>query len=165
MIIGILIVSILLVVIGIYLSANYVECFEGTDDIIVFVLEIMGVIGIIGGVIALFILINDVKQLDIVDKKIQMYQEENNKIESDIDILVKQYIEYEQDTFKNAKQESSMVLVNLYPELKSNELVQEQIKVYTNNNYQIKKLKEQKLDYELAKWWLYFGKVKCENNE
>lgn len=159
MVIVILIVSILLVIIGIYISANYIECLDGIEDIIGFVLETIGVIGIIGGFIALFILINDVKQLDIVDKKIQMYQEENNKIESDIDILVKQYIEYEQNTFKNAKQESSMVLVNLYPELKSNELVQQQIKVYTNNNYQIKKLKEHKLDYQVSKWWLYFGKV------
>lgn len=120
---------------------------------------IVSIILFIVTIIVSLVLIDNVKQLDITDKKIQMYQEENNKIESDIDILVKQYIEYEQNTFKNAKQESSMVLVNLYPELKSNELVQEQIKVYTDNNYQIKKLKEKKLDYQVSKWWLYFGKV------
>lgn len=120
---------------------------------------IVSIILFIVAIIVLLVLIDNIKQLDIIDKKIQMYQEENNKIESDIDILVKKYIEYEQNTFKNAKQESSMVLVNLYPELKSNELVQEQIKVYTDNNYQIKKLKEKKLDYQVSKWWLYFGKV------
>lgn len=155
MIIVFIIISLLMIIGGIILY--YIDF--SLEDIVVPILEIVGVIIFVSSLIALLVLIDNVKQLNIIDKKIQMYQEENNKIESDIDILVKQYIEYEQNTFKNAKQESSMVLVNLYPELKSNELVQEQIKVYTDNNYQIKKLKEKKLDYQVSKWWLYFGKV------
>ena len=155
MIIVFKIISLLMIIGGIILY--YIDF--GLEDIVVPILEIVGVIIFVCSLIVLLVLIDNVKQLNIIDKKIQMYQEENNKIESDIDIIVKQYLEYEQNTFKNAKQESSMILVNLYPELKSNELVQEQIKVYTDNNYQIKKLKEKKLDYQLSKWWLYFGKV------
>lgn len=155
MIIVFISISLLMIIGGIIL------CHIGFDleDILVPIFEIVGVVIFVCSVIVLIVLINDVKQLDITDKKIQMYQEENNKIESDIDLLVKQYIEYEKDTFKKTENENSMALVSLYPELKSNELVQEQIKVYTDNNYQIKKLREKKLDYQLSKWWLYFGKV------
>lgn len=155
MIIVFIIISLLMIIGGIILY--YIDF--SLEDIVVPILEIVGVIIFVISTIVLFILIDNVKQLNIIDKKIQMYQEENNRIESDIDLLVKQYIEYEKDTFKKIENENSMTLVSLYPELKSNELVQEQIKVYTDNNYQIKKLKEKKLDYQLSKWWLYFGKV------
>jgi hypothetical protein len=127
---------------------------------------IVGFFGIVTGIILLIINIillcvftNQVKNLDIIDKKIEMYQEENNKIESDIDVLVKQYMEHEKSTLKEFKNESSITLVNLYPDLKSNELVKQQINIYTENNNKIKELKEKKLNYQVSKWWLYFGKV------
>ena len=111
-------------------------------------------------IIAMFFLINNCKQLDILDRKIEMFQEENKNIESSIDVLVKQYMNHEKDTLTDFKSESSITLVNLYPELKSNELVQQQLNIYVENNNKIKSLKEKKLDYLISKWWLYFGKVK-----
>lgn len=118
-----------------------------------------GVLLTIISIFMLFYFINQVKELDIIDKKIEMYQEENTKIENDIDTLVKQYMEHEKSTFKDVKTESSMTLINLYPDLKSNELVQQQLNIYVENNNKIKELKNNKLDYQLSKWWLYFGKV------
>ena len=38
-------------------------------------------------------------------------------------------------------------------------MVIKQMDIYTENNNKIKELKEQKLDYQIAKWWLYFGKI------
>lgn len=72
--------------------------------------------------------------------------------------LVKEYMEHEDNTFENARSKDTMTLVSLYPELKSDSLVKEQISVYNKNNAQIKKLKEKKIDVSVAKWWLYFGK-------
>lgn len=92
-----------------------------------------------------------------VDKKIEMYQEENTIIEQQINDLVTNYMEYEQDTFKDFKSESSITLVSLYPELKSDELVQAQIDAYIENNNKIKELKEAAIDLSIMKWWLYFG--------
>lgn len=93
-----------------------------------------------------------------IDEKIAMYQEENANIEEQIDALVQNYMKYESDTFAEFKSEDSMTLVSLYPELKSDELVQNQISIYTENNKKIKELKEQKIDVAKSKWWLYFGK-------
>lgn len=101
---------------------------------------------------------DDVVSGKYIDEKIAMYQEENANIEKQIDALVQNYMNYESDTFSEFKSEDSMTLVSLYPELKSDELVQNQITVYTENSKKIKELKEQKIDVAKSKWWLYFGK-------
>lgn len=92
-----------------------------------------------------------------IDEKIAMYQEENTKIEKQIDILVSNYMDYESDTYGKFKSESSITLVSIYPELKSDKLVEEQISVYEGNNKKIRELKEDKINLKVKKWWLYFG--------
>ena len=92
-----------------------------------------------------------------IDEKITMYQEENNKIEKQIDTLVSNYMNYESDTYEKIKSESSITLVSMYPELKSDKLVEEQISVYEENNKKIREFKEDKINLKVKKWWLYFG--------
>lgn len=91
------------------------------------------------------------------DQKIQMYQEENEKIEEDVNVIITQYMEHENETFDMSKIESSTVLIQMYPELKSNELVSKQIDIYNENNKKIKKLKLEKIKNQKAKFYLYFG--------
>lgn len=91
------------------------------------------------------------------DQKIQMYQEENKKIEEDVSVIITQYMEHENETFNMSKIESSTVLIQMYPELKSNELVSKQIDIYNENNKKIKKLKLEKIKNQKAKFYLYFG--------
>lgn len=90
--------------------------------------------------------------------KIEMYEKENQKIEEQVDVLVKQYMEYEGKTLKEFKSESSITLVSLYPELKSDTLISKQIEVYIANNNKIKELKEKEIEMKIGKWLLYFGK-------
>lgn len=92
------------------------------------------------------------------EEKIAMYQEENSKIESQINELVEKYMDYESETLSEFKSESSITLVSLYPELKSDTLVQTQITTYTENNNIIKELKEMLIDRSVYRWMLYFGK-------
>lgn len=91
------------------------------------------------------------------DQKIQMYQEENEKIEEDVSVIITQYMEHENETFDMSKIESSTVLIQMYPELKSNELVSKQIDIYNKNNKKIKELKLEKIKNQKAKFYLYFG--------
>lgn len=104
-----------------------------------------------------------ISQLKIADTKIAMYEEENTKIEQDIATIVKDYMNYEQDTYKVASEQidssSLLVLTELYPDLRSNELVKKQIDIYTKNNDKIKELKEEKINNQICKWWLYFGEI------
>lgn len=121
-------------------------------------------VGVIGCFITLimvvfaFLTADEISKGKYIDEKITMYQEENDNIEKQIDSLVQGYMKYESDTFSEFKSEDSITLVSLYPELKSDELVKNQISIYTDNNKKIKELKEKKIDVKRSKWFLYFGK-------
>lgn len=92
-----------------------------------------------------------------IDERIEMYQFENQKIEEQIAELVEKYQEYEQSVFNDVSAENVIALVTLYPELKSDSLVQKQMDVYIENSEKIKELKEDKITAKPIKWWLYFG--------
>lgn len=123
--------------------------------------EIVGVTGglcfLIFGIITICVTVEYVGNRT-VDDKIAMYQEENKKIEEKIEVTVKQYMDFEKDTYKNLKVDTYINLVSLYPELKSDTLIKEQIKTYQKNNDKIKDLKLAKIDQKTRKWWLFFGR-------
>lgn len=117
------------------------------------------VVGAIAECILLFFVTSsciDVSKSMIIDDKIKMYNKENQNIEKEMTEIVTSYKEYEKETISNVG-EMATVLIR-FPELKSNELVKKQMDVYVCNNDKIKELKEEKLEYSVARWWLYFGK-------
>lgn len=124
------------------IGATVVSCIVMVIDLVVFIL-----------------MVPEVATSGRIDEKIAMYEEENAKIEAQMDILVEKYMKYEKETFSDLKtEESAITLVTLFPELKSDELVQTQINVYTSNNTQIKKLKEEKINMQTKRWILFFKK-------
>lgn len=143
----ILLIGIILMGLGIYVADR-----ESTEGMFA-----VGTVVVMLGLLMIASNSVDVVRGRTYDKKIEMYQEENEKIENQIDLVVQKYMTHEDETFKKAKSESSMTLVSLYPELKSDSLVKEQIKIYNKNNSKIKELKESQIDVTTAKWWLYFG--------
>lgn len=147
-----LIICIAITVVGILLMN------EWDYDLLGYILLILGLGSAIVFGITVVANMNVVASGKVINQKISMYQTENRNIEEQVDTLVKQYMEHEDNTFENARLKDTMTLVSLYPELKSDSLVKEQISVYNKNNAQIKKLKEKKIDVSVAKWWLYFGK-------
>lgn len=91
------------------------------------------------------------------DEKINLYQSENNRIESEISVIVENYKDYEKDTFTELKGKDATTLVTMFPELKSDKLVSKQIDIYNKNKQKIVALKEDKISIKPLKWWLYFG--------
>ena len=154
MILVILVLGILMVVCGtiLYCKLDDDKDFIGTS------LQITGAIIIMISAIASIILFISVINRVGIDKEIAMYEEENTKIEQQIADVVTQYQEYEAGIFTEVAPESAMTLVALYPELKSDTLVQSQIEVYADNNKQIKELKCKAINASVIRWWLYFGK-------
>lgn len=119
------------------------------------------VVSIVCAVVMIFV-INDAITYSQMDERIAIYQEENIRIEEQVKTTVEVYQEYEKEIFENIdldkiSGEKLILLTSIYPELKSDTLVQELISVYTENNNQIKELKTKKLDYKVSCWWLYFG--------
>lgn len=97
-------------------------------------------------------------EMRVINEKIELYTNQNNEIENKIAVVVKQYMEHENKTFKDLKTDTSYItLTTLYPELKSDKLIEKEIDLYEANNEKIITLKEQKINERVYKWWLYFG--------
>ena len=153
MILVILVIGILMTTLGIVLY-DKLDC--GKDEIGTMFQIVGTVVTIISTIVAIVLLICVLNRVNI-DKKIALYEEENTKIEQQIADTVKQYQEYETGIFTDIAPESSITLVALYPELKSDTLVQSQIEVYIENNKEIKELKSLAVNASVYRWWLYFG--------
>ena len=154
MILCILVIGILMVTLGIVL---YDKLDYGKDKIGK-IFQIIGTVATIISTIVTIVLLVCVLNRVNIEKKIAIYEEENNKIEQQIADTVKQYQEYETGIFTEVAPESSITLVALYPELKSATLVESQIAVYVENNKTIKELKSSAINAPVYRWWLYFGK-------
>ena len=107
--------------------------------------------------IAIIVLGINVKSLSVIDDRIAMYEEENARIEQQVADVVEQYQKYETDIFMEVAPESAVTMVSLYPELKSDSLVQSQIEIYTENNKIIRDLRDKQIKGNVYRWWLYFG--------
>lgn len=132
--------------------------FDDGEESVSFAIGVLGLIGTMIALVSAIFITMTVVRANTLDEKIAMYQEENAKIEAQISDVVEGYKEYESETFESVASDSSVVLVSLYPELKSDVLVRSQIEVYIQNNDKIRELKESKIGSSIARWWLYFGK-------
>lgn len=125
---------------------------------------VTAIVCVIGFIISGVFILSDIYTVGTgytIDQKIEMYEEENSAIEARVDSIVEAYKIYESETYKKYKIEDThdaMTLVSLFPELRSDTLVQEEIELYIANNGKIKELKEEKIDISAARWRLYFGK-------
>lgn len=123
-------------------------------------LDMLGVVLILVNFIPLAVLgllLSNLYKNQGVDQKIKMYETQNRQLERKIDVTVKNYMDHEKDTYKKFKAGDGMALITTYPELRSNELVKEQMDTYQSNNRKIAKLKEKEIDCNVTKWWIYFG--------
>lgn len=146
---------IVLAVVGILLTALFIWLDEW-DGGFLFPGILTGMATVIA-VIALVCNIANIANSRIIDQKIAMYQEENASIETQIANCVAEYQQYESKVISEVTAENAMTLVSLYPDLKSDTLVAKQIEIYIANNNAIKSLREEQLDLEIARWWVYFG--------
>lgn len=172
MLIVLFIIFLLMIIIGILLFrwAN-----EGYDHEGLCVFAICGtILGCIEEFIVVCCIIYcafGISQLKVADRKIEMYQAENNNIQNQVAEIVKNYQDYEQNTYTESLKNIDIsntdvvVLTQLYPDIKSNEMVNKQIQIYQDNNNKIKEIKEEKLNNEVCKWWLYFGEIEEVANE
>ena len=129
----------------------------GADSDICFGISGIGMVVGFFALVGLIIVGVNVKSLSVIDDRIAMYEEENARIEQQIADVVEQYQKYETDIFREVAPESAVTMVSLYPELKSDSLVQAQIEVYTENNKTIRDLRDKQIKGNVYRWWLYFG--------
>lgn len=93
-----------------------------------------------------------------IPKQIAMYEEENQRIEEKISATVEKYMQYEQNIIYDiSSEDDTMALISLYPDLKSDQLIQSEIDTYIQNNNTIKELKASMINVSIYKFLVYFG--------
>jgi len=150
MLIILILISIAIIILGLFVYPN--------DEEIGTFITGAGIIGFIIKIIGLIYCISSLVGARVIDQRIELYQNKNKEIEEKMEIVVKNYMEYEGNTYKELKTDSYIQLINLYPDLKADQLVQQQINLYIENNNKIIQLKEEKMNKTIYKWWVYFGK-------
>lgn len=147
MVLVILGLSVLIVIAAMIIDDVDISTFFGSAGILMF----------IGCLVVSICLGIGIKNHSVIDDRIAMYEEENAKIEEQVSVVVKEYMEFEEEVFTNVSPDSAITLVSLYPELKSDTLMSSLIDVYLDNNDMIKSLRENQIRGSVLKWWLYFG--------
>ena len=153
--------GIILIALGIYL---YIRDDTSTHDLLTpgVTFNVIGVVLILFCTIIFFFNLNNYQQARLLPEQISMYQQENEKIETQIVAVVTTYMDYEQKTFEklsiaNMDTETIVALVSMFPELKSDPLVQAQIATMVANNNTIKTLRQQLITAKTLGWWLWFA--------
>lgn len=92
------------------------------------------------------------------DKMIQIYTEENEEVEKKLENAVQNYMQYEKDIMISVSPDTDTIsLISLYPDLKSDKLVESEIETYISNNNKIKELRTDKTRKSTYKFLLFFG--------
>ena len=120
---------------------------------------------LLAGFIAFVLLISVVYQsyqvfcrANTIQTQIEMYEEENSKIEEKINTVVQDYLEHEKETYKDIKPENVIAALSMFPELNSSELVKKEIEIYQSNEAKLIELKEEQITgIPMARFLLYFG--------
>ena len=158
MIIMFLIFGLLILASGIFIYTKFGSKLYHKDmEWIYIALNTVGIIVIAISIIAGIIVGSTLTDRFIIDEKIALHESENKVIEEEIATIAQEYKTYESTTFENLKYTNPTTIVSVFPELKSNEIVKQQVDLYISNNKEIKMLKQSKLNHKLLAWWLYFG--------
>lgn len=157
MLIVLLLVSVALILFGVKLCCDDYE-FGGPACCTI------GSIFSLGCLISICVGIGCLVNLNTVDAQIALHEEENKRIEAQVEATVNHYLEYEKGIIDSIKideydGERLMLISNIYPEMKANEMLKQQIDVYIQNSENIRQMKLSKIKTENWKFWLYFGRV------
>lgn len=101
--------------------------------------------------------VGKIVKANTLEQKIAVYQEEMANIENSINPVVQNYLDHEKETYTALTPDNAVIFASIYPELSSNEIVQQQLNIYNQYLISIKNLKLEIAEISTAKWWLYFG--------
>lgn len=107
--------------------------------------------------IVIIVAIAKVASADVNEKRIEMYQQENLKMETSMAEAIEKYMEHEYQIFVEISPDEAQTFLIAYPEIQSSELVKYQMETIKTNNEQIKQAQNELLNIDIWKFVLYFG--------
>jgi hypothetical protein len=91
----------------------------------------------------------------VATDKIKSYEQGKIRIEKEMGTMVNAYMDYEKDNVKRVSDKDAVSYVTVIPELKSSDLVKQEMALYADYDKRIMKLKEKQADAKFAKFLLY----------
>lgn len=149
-----LVISIIVMLILVYLNdEKNINLFS----VISFLLCLVIALGIIA-----IVLVHEIVEKSNINEQINLYQEENKKINESVKMAVEFYIKSENENLTpmlaDTNYDSYIAMVYSLPDSDFKELREsELLKLYYDNAEKIKELGEEKADVSNLKWLLYFG--------
>lgn len=93
-------------------------------------------------------------------RQIEVLEENNKKLLAELEPATEKYLNYESGTLTNLKVNSDTLIAHsVYPELKGNEFVMEQVKTIKSNNREIREKKLELASLESYRVWLFMGAI------
>ena len=116
--------------------------------------------GIIASISLIFslILINELATARTIDERLELYTAENTAIQLEVSRIVENFTQYERDIFESMRNDSPVILLGIFPELRADELVSRRLNTYIENNDRIRALREEQVNASNLRWWLFFGR-------
>lgn len=113
-----------------------------------------------GAIIWLAMLLPGVIEEDKIDSQIMMLEEENVVIEKNINSITESYLKINPNAMprEELKTENAISLLILFPELKTDSYVLQQVEEYMKNIKTIKDLRKEKIELSTEKYLMFFGK-------
>lgn len=125
------------------------------NDELSFALECIAIGGMILSGIAIVWSITCIGNGAVAVDKIESYKEGKVRIEKEMGTMVNAYMDYEKDNVKRVSDKDAVSYVTVIPELKSSDLVKQEMALYADYDKRIMKLKEKQADAKFAKFLLY----------
>ena len=125
------------------------------DDELSFVLCCIAIGGMILSGIGIVWSISCIGDGIVAADKIKSYEQGKVRIEKEMGTMVNAYMDYEKDNVKRISDKDAVSYVTVIPELKSSDLVQQEMALYADYDKRIMKLKESQADAKFAKFLLY----------
>ena len=125
------------------------------DGAIPVALGVIAIVGMLSSLIAILWAVLCFGDGITAADKIKSYEERKVRIEKEMGTMVNAYMDYEKDNVKRISDKDAVSYVTVIPELKSSDLVKQEMALYADYDKRIMKLKEQQADTKLAKFILY----------
>lgn len=153
-----MLILVILALLGLMIwSIHKLNTCESYDDEGWICLIITSGFGLMIATISFFIVLGIVVNGAVIDEEIAVLGERNTEINTSLTEMVENYTNYERSTYEKLKISDITVVLQAYPDLKAQPLVEQQINTYVENQNEITKKKQEKVRLKVKRWWLTFN--------
>ena len=144
----------------VFICVGIIYLINGDDEVGLGLFGIGAFISLIFGIVLCCVIQSRHSIIYNNPRQIEVLEENNKELLAELEPVIEKYLNYESGTLTNLKVNSdTLIAYSVYPELKGNEFVMEQVKIIKSNNREIIKKKLELASLENYRIRLFMGAV------